>query len=43
MNFMWKALLVSLVFAVVAVPAVTRAQELAAFKKEEIEQLVAPT
>jgi hypothetical protein len=42
MNSMWKALLVSLALAAVAVPAVTRAQELAAFKKEELEQLVAP-
>ena len=42
MNSTWKALLVSLVFATVAIPAVTRAQEPSSFKNEEIEQLVAP-
>ena len=42
MNFTWKTLIVSLVLAAVALPAVTRAQEPPAFKKEEIEQLVAP-
>jgi hypothetical protein len=42
MNSMWKALLVSLALAALAVPAVTRAQEPSTFKNEEIEQLVAP-
>jgi uncharacterized membrane protein YgcG len=42
MNSIWKALLVSLVLAIGAVPPVTRAQEPPAFKSEEIEQLVAP-
>ena len=42
MNSHWKALLVALVFAIGAVPPVTRAQEPSTFKSEEIEQLVAP-
>src|SRR6188508_3178296 len=42
MNAIWKALLVSLMLAIGAVPPVTRAQEPSAFKNEELEQLVAP-
>jgi hypothetical protein len=42
MNSICKALLVSLVLAVAAVPPVTLAQEPSTFKSEEIEQLVAP-
>src|SRR5262249_2489953 len=42
MNRLCKALVTSLVVAVMAVPRVAVAQEPESFKKEEIEQLVAP-